>query len=42
MSSMANNVGLKLAKPTKKLEEEYLDIESKVFFSFNVDLYHIM
>ncbi|XP_014513969.1 uncharacterized protein LOC106772232 isoform X2 [Vigna radiata var. radiata] len=36
MSSMANNVGLKLAKPTKKLEEEYLDIESKFLAILNV------
>jgi len=32
MSSMTTNEGLKLANPRKRLEEEYLDIETKVFF----------
>ncbi|KOM35278.1 hypothetical protein LR48_Vigan02g142800 [Vigna angularis] len=36
MSSMANIEGLKLAKPRKRLEEEYLDIESKFLAILNV------
>jgi len=40
MSSM-DNEGLKLANPRKKLEDDYLDIESKVFF-FSMLIYIIM
>ncbi|XP_027937281.1 uncharacterized protein LOC114191986 isoform X2 [Vigna unguiculata] len=36
MSSMTTNEGLKLANPRKRLEEEYLDIETKFLAILNV------